>query len=158
MKRIFRISIRTLLVVVALTAIWMAHHVNRASSQRRAVATIRDAGGAIYYDWMLQPVYDPDGTIPYFKVIKDPDVIDAPTWLREAIGDDYFQHVVQIGSIHPHRINDDVISAMRKLKRLEEVNLKSDPPDGPTLEGSRLRDLKAKIEEECGVKVFGPFS
>ena len=44
---------------------------------------IRDAGGTIYYDWMLKPIYDADGNVPF----------DAPKWLRESLGDEYFQQV-----------------------------------------------------------------
>jgi hypothetical protein len=157
MKRALRFSLRAFLLAITLCAIWMAYQTNKARNQRIAVEVIHEAGGAVYYDWMLKPIYDAEGNVPFLKVIKNPETINAPSWLRHVLGDDYFQHVVKIGNVQPHQISVDVISAIKNLPGLEEINLQSDASTAPNLTDAEIVELKARIEQECDIKVFGPF-
>ncbi len=156
MKRFRQISVRSLLVIVTLLAVWLAYRTNAARQQQRDAAVIRAAGGAIYYDWMLKPIYDAEGNVPYLKVIKDPDAIAAPKWLRKSIGDEYFQHVAQI-HLPSNRINDDVIAALVNLPGLTEICLSAPSPEHPLLTEAEVEALKERVKRACSVQVSGPF-
>jgi hypothetical protein len=117
--------------------------------QRRAVATITKAGGQIYYNWQLQPIYNAAGEADYFKVISDPDAIRAPKWLRKAIGDDYFQHVVKV-HIHPDYVNEEVVAAIASLPKVDSVDLSWEqfrPTDRPNMTRDQLEELKQRIQQ-----------
>jgi hypothetical protein len=65
---------RTLLIVVTLIGVWLGWQVNRAERQRRAVDTIRGAGGEVRYSFDLDP--DSEGAVS--------------RRLREVFGDHFF--------------------------------------------------------------------
>ena len=151
MKLRVRYSLRFFLLCVTVIAIWLGVRTNAAIQQRRAVATITNAGGHPYFNWQLQPIYDADGNVDYFKVIKDPNAVPAPKWLRRLIGDEFFQHVVKV-SIHPDDVNNEIVAAMRRLPRLEEISLsweKHDPDDSPSMSQVQLNELWLRVSEQC---------
>jgi hypothetical protein len=80
------ISLRALMFLILVAALWMGWRVNRAHTQARAVTRIKEAGGRILYDYQF------DGTLPY-KLDASP---SAPAWLRRMIGDEYFQEVTAV--------------------------------------------------------------
>ncbi|GAB5407379.1 MAG: hypothetical protein Aurels2KO_56100 [Aureliella sp.] len=128
-----------------------------AVSQRRVEAiiiVIRDAECVIYYDWMPQPMHDAVESTPYFKVIKDLDDLDVSPWLRDKIREGHFQRIVKIGITDPNRIDNDVISAIGKLKTVEKVYLEFDPSDENSLTESQVVQLIDRIEQECGFEVL----
>src|SRR5215471_11590959 len=88
--RWLRYSLRTLLLLMTGLCIWLALQVNAARRQREAVAAILKAGGEVYFDYQL--TRQPDGTLA--KVPKPQDASpNAPLWLREFLGDEYFRKV-----------------------------------------------------------------
>ncbi|MCM2375082.1 hypothetical protein, partial [Aporhodopirellula aestuarii] len=115
MKHFRRFSIRSLLILVTFVAIYVGYRTNAARQQRRDVAVVRDAGGVIYYDWMLQPVYDAQGNVPYIKILEDPDVMDAPKWMREFLGDEYFQRVSKV-HLPANAVDESVMVAMSHFR------------------------------------------
>ena len=52
-RRWLRFSLRTLLILTALVAVWLGVQVNRAQKQRAAVAAIQEAGG-----FVMHPIHD----------------------------------------------------------------------------------------------------
>jgi len=146
-----RYSLRVLLLAMTVIAIWLGMRVNSAMKQRSAVATIQEAGGSVYFNWQLQPIYNADGDVDYFKVIRDPKAIPAPEWLRRLVGDEFFQYVVKV-NIHPDNVNDQTIAAMGRLPRLDSVDLsweQFDPDDSPKMTRKQLDDLKQLVSEQC---------
>jgi internalin A len=82
-RRWFRFSLRTLLLLVAVTAVWVGIESNRAHKQAAAVKRISELGGFLRFDFER----DSRGNdIPNAEPA-------APKWLRSLLGDDYFRSV-----------------------------------------------------------------
>ena len=113
------VSLRVLMLLILLAAVGLGWKVNRAHTQARAVARIKEAGGEVMYDYQF------DGTYPY-KPNASP---WAPAWLQRMIGDEYFQEVtsVQFGG----KTTDDQFAPVAELDRLLEFQL------GPSMMGGR---------------------
>jgi hypothetical protein len=79
-----RFSLRFLLIVMTVVAVFLGTVVERARQQREAVAWVRSQGGHISYDYERP---EADGSYP--RGAKPP----GPEWLRELIGVDYFATV-----------------------------------------------------------------
>jgi hypothetical protein len=77
-----RISVLGQIVLVLIIGAALSRLVHGARLQHDAVATIRKAGGSIYYDW--QCLFECCG-----KKSRDP----RPRWLADQLGIDYFGHV-----------------------------------------------------------------
>ena len=106
-RRWFRFSLRTLLVVVVLLCLplgWFAARLRDAERQRKAVEAIRAAGGAVKYDYQEAGGW---GAEP-----------NAPAWLREVVGDDFFSDVVEVHLLGT-TFGDE---SMEHLKRLTNLN------------------------------------
>jgi Leucine-rich repeat (LRR) protein len=86
---------------------WVVH---LAHVQRDAVAAIRSGGGQVTYNWQLKTL--PSGTVQ-FDVTGRP---EAPSWLLDYLGDDYFGHVEQV-ELGP-RNTDAVIKHVGQLDQL----------------------------------------
>ncbi|MEA1951126.1 MAG: hypothetical protein U9N87_07055, partial [Planctomycetota bacterium] len=143
----FQYSISTLLLLTAVLAIWLGYVTNRARKQRAAVAALSAIGTTISYDWEFN-----DDDVMLMDA-KPP----GPEWLRQLIGDEYFQEVVEIslpGLLQP------IDSSDKKDLTSEE----SDDPFGSdeeefTLTEEHLNHLKSftrlrslYIEEDCHAK------
>jgi hypothetical protein len=74
------VSLRALMILVLVVAAALGWRVNRAHTQARAVARIKQAGGLVVYDHQF------DGTSPY----KNRSAPRVPAWLRRMVGDEYF--------------------------------------------------------------------
>lgn len=85
----FQYRLRTLLVVIAIIAIWLGVIGQRAWRQKYVVDRIRSLGGTVAYDFQKQK----GGRWNEFDLKNSP---PGPGWLRRFIGDDYFETVVQI--------------------------------------------------------------
>ncbi len=131
--RRYRYTLRTLLALFTLTAIWLGVATQRAIDQRRAVAVVTKFGGIIHYHHQTVVKKFPDGE-PYF----DYDLTLqpwAPEWLRRWIGEDYFTSVAEVlisGEPPYHQdprlpaislMSEEDVSTLGGLVRLREVNL-----------------------------------
>lgn len=122
LRRFIRLSVRSLLLLVLVLAVWLAWMVNRAREQRQAVAAIREYGGFVSYDWEYVNGKHIPGRSP-----------SAPTWLRSALGDEFFQEVVAVNLIvgtrpdgtrgETVRRSDDVILHLRAFPALRQLNI-----------------------------------
>src|SRR5215471_19817094 len=88
--RWLRYSLRTLLLLMTILCIWLGLQVNAARRQREAVAAILKAGGDIAFDYQL--IRQPDGTLTKNPKPQEASP-NAPRWLREYLGDEYFRRV-----------------------------------------------------------------
>ena len=90
LRRMFRFSIRTLLLVTTVFGIWFGIHVHRTDVQRRSVAAIRDYGGWVRYDFQF-----PSSEYSYKGF--DPNAESrVPRWILDRLGEDFFHSVVQV--------------------------------------------------------------
>jgi hypothetical protein len=86
-RRWFSLSLRGLMLLVLVVGGGMGWKARRARLQQRAVATIQGLHGSVIYDWEYAGNY----------VMKKPaSVPTAPSWLRRALGDEYFQEVAAV--------------------------------------------------------------
>ena len=111
-RRWLRFSIRAMLVVIAGCCLCLAIWVGRSERQRRAVSALRSVEiTEVYYD------FDPMGPHPDLQRILNPIAVpNAPGWLSQLIGIDYFHRAVQV-----HVALEDVEWALPHLKRLPSL-------------------------------------
>jgi len=84
----FQFSVRSLVVLVIATAIaccWLTVKMRQAERQRQVAEAIRQAGGAVYYDYEFDKRGIPSGGEP-----------TAPAWLRRLVGEDFFSQFVHV--------------------------------------------------------------
>ena len=94
-RKMVRFRLSTLLVILAVAAIWMALISNRARNQQLAIAWLQSQGATVRMDWQFIREQGIDRFIG--KSNHSP---PGPTWIRRRLGDDYFQTVIGIeGSI-----------------------------------------------------------
>jgi hypothetical protein len=82
-RRWFRISLRTVLLLVTLLCIWLGIKVNQARRQKEAIAALKSIKSHIAFYHQL----DDEGRVNYR------DEPSIPAWLRQITGDDFFQRV-----------------------------------------------------------------
>ncbi|MHC4406471.1 MAG: leucine-rich repeat domain-containing protein [Planctomycetota bacterium] len=117
-RRRFQFTIRSLLVLMTVFALWLGFEVSRARRQQKAVETILKLGGRVTYDWEVAG--DSYGRSGRAKPIERP----GPAWLRSWLGDHYFDTVVQVG-LHGRPVTDDDMAALGGLTELEYLTVSS---------------------------------
>jgi hypothetical protein len=105
-RRWFQYSLRSFLILVTALAVWLGIVVNRAREQREAVKAIEALGGEVVYDWKLE---------------LDREEPLGPRWLRELIGDDFFQEVRHV-YLFPVPTGSAIRSEIPHLQRLRKLN------------------------------------
>jgi hypothetical protein len=125
----FQYSLRSLLLLVACTAVgcsWMATEAQRARRQKEAVEAIAASGGAAVYDFE-------------WARASGPPIPPLPGWVTRRLGRDFFSHVVaaRVGAAAG-------LGRLEWLPQLEELCIDADATDDglANLEGlSLLRSL-----------------
>jgi Leucine-rich repeat (LRR) protein len=84
-RRFLRFSVRGMIVLVLVVAVWLGRIVCQAHIQRDAVAAIRKAGGTVAYNWEWDQGKSIPGGRPW-----------APSWLVDLIGVDFFGHTTAV--------------------------------------------------------------
>jgi internalin A len=113
----FVLSLRSAMLLVLLSGMWMGWRVNRANDQRRAVAAIQRARGSISYDYQFSV------SKGYRRPSARP---SAPAWLRKWLGDEFFQEVTSVQFIN-RPLTDDDLAPLASLDRLEEFHISGAP-------------------------------
>ena len=113
-RRLWRFSLKTLLVLVMLFCIWFGTWSNSANRQRRAVKAIELSGGTFNYDYQQQP--NSSGVHAAFRYQVQP---PGPRWLRWILGDDYFITPVSLNLLEQSGIKDDCLAQLDALPHLE---------------------------------------
>jgi hypothetical protein len=116
-----RLSLRALMFIVMVIAIWFGRYVISVRVQQDAVAAVRKVGGAVAYDWDWGSPYDPNIIFPNGKP-------RAPKWLANLIGVDYVANVVYVNLAYPgggpgNMADDETLAHVGRLGRLEYLNL-----------------------------------
>ena len=116
-RKRFVLSLRGAMLLVLLSALWMGWRVNRANDQRRAVAALLRARASINYDYQ-------------FSVSKGYRNLNArpwaPAWLRNWLGDEFFQEVTSVQFID-RPLTDKDLAPLARLDCLEEVAISGAP-------------------------------
>ena len=108
-RRWLSFSVRSLFVVTLFVACLLGWKLHKVNQQRRAVSKIKELGGTVYYD-----------TDRHLADSDDPSPFQAPQWLRELLGDDYFDSVVAVRIYHKDL---DDVSFLADLPMIEDLNL-----------------------------------
>jgi hypothetical protein len=159
-RRWWSISLRALMLLILVVGLPMGWKARKVSLQKRAVARIERLRGAVDYDWQVERQY-------IRNTAKGP---KAPLWLRETLGDEYFQDIVcvriPVGFFPPpdldrpreewestkfeRAFDADQLACLDGLDRIERLNLcvgALKPEALARLEGmSRLKDLTLIVE------------
>ena len=122
----FRLSLRAFMVIVLVTGGIMGWKANLAHSQRRAVEAIMAINGRVVYDFQNSgnDVLTPTPMSPR----KEP---SAPKWLRNVLGDEYFQEVTMV--IISSAVSDEILPTIAKLDHLVTLSLNMSKLDDSAL-------------------------
>ncbi len=142
LKRLLRMSLRTMLLVVGVLCVVLALKVRQAERQKEAVAWVIENGGGYGYGYEFDEDYrDGDKWNP--RPAKDEIQPPGPEWLRNLIGVDYFATGVRV--LFPETPKSSDLSPLAKLPELRtlylagtNVNDLSPLADLPRLEYLRL--------------------
>ena len=92
MHRCLRISLRTLFLLLTVTAVWLGLHSIAAKKQQRIGAALVSSGASIAYQYQFDNFDDEDG------YSRNNDA--TPPWLARWIGIDYCSPIVKVSSLH----------------------------------------------------------
>ena len=109
-RRWYQFSLKTLLVVMTVTCVWLAIISDRARRQRAAVDRIHELGGTLLYNYET-------GSSEYKG--DDP---PGPDWLVELIGVDYFDDVVAV-RLRDLPVTDADLDLVRDLPDLRGLSI-----------------------------------
>ncbi len=134
-RRSWRLSVRGLMVLVLVVGGVLGWKARRASVQRRAVETIKAAGGMVAYDYQTLPN-------DQYQLGASP---PTPRWIRERLGDELFQEVVavRVGDYRRERLKAEAesLAALPGFDRLCRLTLFGFPLRDPEL--TRLTTLSS---------------
>lgn len=99
LRRWFRFSLRTLLVLMTLVCVWLGREVNQAVRQQRAVELLEKLGADFIFahqtsDSLAAPADWFDLQYPPYPDLEEP---PAPEWLLRSVGEDHFRRLAFVG-------------------------------------------------------------
>ncbi len=113
--RWYQYSLRTLMLLVTVAAVWLGIWTHRAREQKKVVASIVQLGGNVFYDYQREN--------PVYYNVHNPKALPlTPQWLRSILDDDYFHDVVYV-CLRDTKATDDDLEMLKKLPRLENLDL-----------------------------------
>jgi hypothetical protein len=125
-KRFLRFSLRTLLILITVLAVWLGSKMSAARRQKEAVETMLNSGATLQYDYQMKRRVPTTGPfVPNGHVgVKLPEFtfdsnapLPGPAWLRTKLGDDYFCTVVAVNYPEPKFAKSDLGSEEHVLDR-----------------------------------------
>lgn len=132
------LSVRALMVCIALLAGAFGWLVIQARVQRNAVAAIRDAEGVVYYDWEF--VLERNDFGGAFGVMTPDGHPRGPTWLVKSFGVDYLNCVRRAGVLAQ---DDAIMFHLGRLSHLQELSVQG---GGEKCTNSGLANLSGLTE------------
>lgn len=150
-RRWLQFSLRTLVLSVLVLGVGFGWVTERVRRQRQAVSKIGSYGGQVTYDYQLDAFGKPrrDQFGNYLHGLQPP----GPQWLRELLGDDYFQSPVTIwleideGVGFEDRELAALAESMESLPTLRTLSLRGSPITDEGL--VHLRGLTQLRELNC---------
>jgi len=126
-----RLSVRALMAVVLVLAVWLGWYLHTVRTQQAAVRAIKEAGGWVAYDWDWAN-YDPNITSYQGKP-------RAPKWLSNLVGVDYVANVGQVSLVsgNSKKADDRTLESVSRLSRLKSLWL-----DGSAVTDAGMVHLK----------------
>ena len=109
LRRWFRMSLRTFLVLFTLVSIWLGLAINRAHKQRAAVEAIVEMGGKVCYDYQVRFDNQQGITSPILEGSKWTPVRPSPSLFRSLFGEDFISPVVHVSIKGGNLTNGDLI-------------------------------------------------
>lgn len=106
-------SLRTLLVLITVVAVWLAIQVNRARKQQLAVQAIETVGGSVYYEHE----FDQKGEFDQSRKPR------AGAWARKMVGDEFFRKVIEVRFPAGAKVTDADLRHLSSLPYLEALYL-----------------------------------
>src|SRR3569623_2568747 len=114
-RRWFQYSLRSFLILLTVSAVWLGVVVHRAAEQREAVKVIQALGGVVYYDFQEKPNPHKEARfMTYFDSEAKP---DNATPFRELLGNDAFSEVVAV-DLSYRNVTDADLLWLHRLRRL----------------------------------------
>lgn len=113
------LSVRSLLILIALAALPLAWYANRVHERRRAMRAIFSHDGGIYYDFEIDRY---DFEIDGGKFPKEP-ASPVPAWLRRAAGTDLFHDIVWARIDRSPSFSDEDLARIRALDAVEDLGI-----------------------------------
>lgn len=143
----FRFSLRSLLLLITLFAVWLGVMTHRAREQARAVRVIEKRGGRVVYDYELN---SQSGRIPDARP-------PGPQWLRWLIGRHFGTSVVEVDlAAGGLAVTDEDLAVLRSLPRVRVLNLARTGITDAGLEHlSNLNDLSYLCLVRCRIDGSG---
>jgi Leucine-rich repeat (LRR) protein len=136
LRRIFRFSLRTLLLFMVVVCVFFGTVMQRAQKQKHAVERVHDLGGYVTYDFQRtlmdknRRVVDQNRknlmmVITRANLPAVPQNPTVPSWLRKLFGDDVFKRVVtvrfDIDSGHAQQFSASDLDVLRDLPNLDTL-------------------------------------
>jgi hypothetical protein len=111
-RRRLRVSLRALLLVIAVVGLCLGWYANKVYRQRTTAAFIKANGGVVAYDWFL--AYNQSSA--FGARMREP---PGPGWLRRVIGDGLFQEIelISLSNVDHPRHHDSLESVLDRTKR-----------------------------------------
>ena len=132
-RRWLRFSLRTLLLLTAVFAVWLGVQVNKAHRFRKAVARIQENNGTVVYDWVRKNrLPTPMFKEQYALVLeRKREFVEDDSWLAAILGSEYFDRVEAVhfagdpnSAVHPleQRVSQECLDALGDLPDLVELH------------------------------------
>jgi hypothetical protein len=99
------------MVLASIGMAWFAVRWRHAQQQRRAVAAMAKMGGRAIYDSPIQR-----------RIHNKPVGMAAPDWLRNLLGEDFFDEVIELDFNYGH-VNDEGLAHVKEFRRLRWISL-----------------------------------
>src|SRR5262245_2297279 len=118
-RRWLSFSLRGLFLVITIACIWLAIVATRARRQAAAIAKVQELKGVLHFD------YQKDGR---GNAVANGEP-QAPKWLRNAIGEDYFRRVVTVDFNFGggNKATDADLVVFRSLPDVANIELNNNP-------------------------------